>query len=143
MVDETSTALWNAGPDNWHHLIAPTRTLPLTESTIQAASISIDGATGDLNGIEAIFALSDLAAAANILANAIANSIFVADANAVFKEARMTANILDAANKRAPHFRPTFRTYKYFEQAAETRDPQVLTALLIDIIRIANHITES
>lgn len=40
MNNETPAALTYAGPDSWHHLIAPTHTFPLTEATIQAAALT-------------------------------------------------------------------------------------------------------
>ena len=40
MVDETFTALQYAGPASWHHLIAPTRTIPLTTHSIHAISFA-------------------------------------------------------------------------------------------------------
>ena len=76
MTDETFTALQYAGPASWHHLIAPTHTFPLTDGTAQAAALSMDSACDHPNGISAVYALTDLAATANILSNAIANTIF-------------------------------------------------------------------
>ena len=61
----------------------------------------------------------------------------------IFKEARTAAHILHVTNRDTPTFNPTFRTYRHFEQAIETRDPQVIIRLLIDVIRIAYNITES
>ena len=143
MVDETATALRFAGPTSWHHLIAPTRTFPLTDSTIRATALSMDSAIDHPRGIEAIPALAELASTANILANAIANSQQVAGAQSIFKLTRTTAHILDIINKDVPSFTPKFSTYRHFRRAAETRDHTVLSMLLIDVIRIANHITES
>lgn len=93
--------------------------------------------------IDAIPTLTDLAATANILANAIANSQQVAGAQSIFKLTRTTARALDTINKDTPSFTPTFNTYRHFKRAAETRAPEVLSMLLIDVIRTANHITES
>nr|DAP76102.1 MAG TPA: hypothetical protein [Caudoviricetes sp.] len=143
MTDETFTALQYAGPASWHHLIAPTRTFPLTDGTAQAAAQSMDAAYDHLNDISAIYALTDLAATANILSNAIANTIFTTTALDIFKEARTAAHILHVTNRDTPTFTPTFRTYRHFKQAIETRDPQVIIRLLIDVIRIAYTITES
>lgn len=42
MTDETHAALQYAGPASWHHLIAPTRTFPLTDDTIEMAALSMD-----------------------------------------------------------------------------------------------------
>ena len=142
MTDETFTVLHYAGPANWHHLIAPTRTFPLTEATMQASASAIDSTLGNLNEIEAIFALTDLASAACILSNAVANAIFPASAQDIFKDARTTAKLLDTRNKHTPNYKPTIGTYNAFLRAAKTNDPQVLALLLIDIIRIANHITK-
>lgn len=76
----------------------------------------MDSACDHPNGISAVYALTDLAA---------------------------TANILQVINRNTPTFNPTFRTYRYFKQAADTLDPQVIAMLLIDVIRIAYTITES
>lgn len=140
MVDETPAALAYAGPDSWHHLIAPTRAFPLTEATIQAAALSMDSTIGANRGIEAIWALCDLAATSNILANAIANTTFTANARGVFEDARATAHTLDTLNEHTPRFTPTFQTCRTFWNALQTKDPQVLPWLLVDLIRIANHI---
>lgn len=142
MTDETFTALQYAGPASWHHLIAPTRTFPLTEGTAQAAAISMDSVSDHFDDISAVYALTDLAATANILSNAIANIIFTATALDIFKEARTAAHVLQVINRNTPTFNPTFRTYRHFKQAVDTRDPQVIAMLLIDVIRIANHLIE-
>ena len=143
MVDETYAALQYAGPASWHHLIAPTRTIPLTTHSIHAISFAMSPGSSDLDGSAATCQLGYLSVAANLTANAIANSIFVADANTIFKDARTTATILDVANEGIPQFTPTVNTYRYVKQALETNDPQVLSMLLVDIIRTANHIAES
>lgn len=132
-------ALQAAGPDNWEHSIAPTD-FPLTEATTQAASISIDSAVNTIGGISNVFALHDLAAAATILANAVANTTPGMDATEAFKEARLTAHALDVINKNTPRFNPDFRTYKHTDQAITTNNPTVLAMLLIDFIRIADRI---
>lgn len=41
MTDETYTALQYAGPASWHHLIAPTRTFPLTEPSIHPIAFAM------------------------------------------------------------------------------------------------------
>lgn len=135
-------ALQAAGPDNWEHSITPTD-FPLTETTAQAASLSIDSAANTTGGISNVFALHDLAAAATILANAVANTTPGMDATEVFKEARFTARALDTINKSTPSFSPDFRAYRHLHQAITTNNPTVLTMLLIDFIRIADHLTES
>lgn len=143
MTDETFTALQYAGPANWHHLIAPTRTFPLTEFSTHSIAYAMSPGDRHLSDNEPVVQLGALAAAANLTSNAIANSIFTADANTIFKDARMTAAILDATNKNLPQFTPTVSTYKNVVRALKTNDPQVLSMLLIDIIRTANHITEN
>ena len=143
MNDETHIALQHAGPTNWHHLIAPTKTFPLTEGTTQFAALAMDSTVGLRRGIAATTALADLAGAAIVLSNAIANGAPTANAQEAFKEARNTANYLDAISSHIPTFTPTFRTYAYFKRALDTRDASVLTALLIDIIRLANHIANN
>lgn len=143
MSDETFTALQYAGPASWHHLIAPTRTFPLTEFSTHSIAYAMSPGDRRLSDNEPVVQLGALAAAANLTSNAIANSIFTADANTIFKDARMTAAILDATNKNLPQFTPTVSTYKNVVRALKTNDPQVLSILLIDIIRTANHITEN
>lgn len=142
MHDETPAALTYAGPDSWHHLIAQTHTFPLTEATTQAAALSMDSVPGVSRGIKAIWALCDLAATSNILANAAANATSTANAREVFEDARSTARTLDILNERTPRFNPTFRTYQVFWDALQTKDPQVIAMLLVDTIRIANHIID-
>ena len=142
MHDETPAALTYAGPDSWHHLIAQTHTFPLTEATIQAAALSMDSAIGVSRGIEVIWALCDLAATSNILANAVANATFTANAREVFEDAHATARTLDTLNEHTPPFKPTFQTCRAFWDALQTKDPQVLPWLLVDVIRIANHIID-
>ena len=141
MNNGTHTTLHHAGPANWRHLIAPTKPSPLSAGALQAASLSMDAATSAPSGIEAIFALTELAATAITLSNAIANATHATSARATFKKALQAATLLDSINKNTPPFTPTFRTYRHFKQAAETRAPQVLSSLLVDVIRIANHIT--
>ena len=141
MNNETHTPLQHAGPTNWHHLIAPTKPSPLSDSTLQAAALSMDAATPTPSGIDAIFALTNLAATAITLSNTVTNATNATNTRTTFEEAHQAATRLDSINKNTPPFTPTFRTYRHFKQAAETRDPQVLTRLLIDTIRIANHIT--
>lgn len=132
MSDETFTALQYAGPANWHHLIAPTRTFPLTEFSIHSIAFAMSPGDRKLSGNEPVVQLGILAAAANLTANAIAPGIF--------EDARMTATILDTTNKKLPQFTPNVSTYKHVARALRTNDPQVLAMLLIDIIRTANHI---
>lgn len=143
MTDETYTALHYAGPASWHHLIAPTRTFPLTESSIHSIAYAMSPGDMRLSNNEPVAQLGALAAAANLTSNAIANSIFTADAHTIFKDARMTAALLDTANKGLPQFTPNVATYKHVARALRTNDPQVLSMLLIDIIRTANHIVNN
>lgn len=143
MVDETFTTLQYAGPASWHHLIAPTRTFPLTDYSIHAIASAMSPGDMELSGNEPVIQLGALAAAANLTSNAIANSIFTADAHIIFNDARMTAALLDATNKGLPQFTPNASTYKHVARALRTNAPQVLSMLLIDIIRTANHITEN
>lgn len=143
MSDETFAALQYAGPASWHHLIAPTRTFPLTEFSTHSIAYAMSPGDRKLGGNEPAVQLGALAAAANLTSNAIANSIFTADANTIFKDAYMTAAILDATNKNLPQFTPTVSTYKNVVRALKTNDPQVLSMLLIDIIRTATHIVNN
>ena len=134
MTDETFTTLQYAGPASWHRLIAPTRTFPLTEFSIHAIAFAMSPGDRKLSGNEPVFQLGALAS------NAIAHNIFTADAHIIFKDARMTASLLDAINKKLPQFTPNVSTYKHVARALRTNNPQVLSMLLIDIIRTANHI---
>lgn len=143
MSDETFTALHYAGPANWHHLIAPTRTFPLTEFSIHSIAYAMSPGERKLSGNEPVVQLGTLATAANLTSNAIAHNIFTADAHIIFKDARMTAAILDAINKKLPQFTPRVSTYKHVTRALRTNDPQVLSMLLIDIIRTATHIANN
>lgn len=140
MIDETFTALQYAGPASWHHLIAPTRTFPLTEFSIHSIAYAMSPGDRNLSDNEPVVILGILATAANLTSNAIANSIFTADAHTIFKDARTTAGLLDATNKKLPQFTPNMSTYKHVARALRTNDPQVLSMLLIDIIRTANDI---
>ena len=140
MSDETFTALQYAGPASWHHLIAPTRTFPLTEFSTHSIAYAMSPGDRKLRDNESVVRLGVLATAANLTSNAIANSIFTADAHTIFKDARMTADLLDATNKKLPQFTPNVSTYKHVARTLRTNDPQVLSMLLIDIIRTANHI---
>lgn len=54
MTDETRAALQCAGPDSWHHLIAPTRTFPLTDDAIEVAALSMDSTLNCPYSIDAI-----------------------------------------------------------------------------------------
>lgn len=143
MIDETFTALQYAGPASWHHFIAPTHTFPLTEFSIHSIAFAMSPGDRKLAGNEPVAQLGALAAAANLTSNAIANNIFTADAHTIFKDAHTTASLLDATNKGLPQFTPNVSTYKHVVRALRTNDPQVLSMLLIDIIRTANRITES
>jgi hypothetical protein len=137
MRDAISAALKQAGPDNWHFLIAPVRTLPLTEGTAQAVALAMDSPAGVPRGPERLWVLADLAAATGTLSNAIANALPQTDALGIFIEARAAANLLNDRNRHIPQYQPTFTAYNAFHRAAATNDPQVLTQVLIDVIRIA------
>lgn len=102
MNDETHIALQHAGPAKWHHLIAPTKTFPLTEGTTQFASLTMDSTVDLRRSIAATTALADLAGAAIAISNAIANGAPTANAQEAFKEARDTANYLDAISSHIP-----------------------------------------
>ena len=133
MSDETFTALQYAGPASWHHLIAPTRTFPLTEFSIHSIAYAMSPGDRELSNNEPVVQLGARAAAANLTSNAIANSIFTADANTIFDDARMTAAILDITNKKLPQFTPNVSTYKHVARALRTNSPQVLSQSLIHL----------
>lgn len=69
MTDETFTALHYAGPANWHHLIAPTRTFPLTEFSIHSIAYAMSPGDRELSGNEPAVRLGALAAATHITNN--------------------------------------------------------------------------
>ena len=143
MVDETFTILHYAGPATWHQNIAPSRTDMDPNAIIINIGSALNACIGPRSTELNILTLAELSVAANLLSNKIANTIFVADAQTVFKDARTTAAILDATNKNLPQFTPDVSTYKNVVRALRTNSPQVLSMLLIDTIRTANHITES
>lgn len=143
MTNDTFTALHCAGPAGWHHLIAPTRTFPLTEFSIHSIAFAMSPGDRCLSDNEPVVQLGILAAAANLTANAIANNTTTADAHTIFKDARTTAAIIDTTNKGLPQFAPNVGTYKHVARALKTNDTQVLYALLVDIIRTANHIANN
>ena len=142
MVDETSIILQYAGPASWHHLIAPARTNMADNAIITNIGSALNACTGPRSTELNILTLAELSVAANLLANKIANTIFTADAQTIFKYARTTAHLLDATAKTThPAFVPPFKKIQPMMKAARSNNPTVLSTLLIDIIRIANHIT--
>lgn len=143
MADETFTILHYAGPATWHQNIAPSRTDMDPNAIITNIGSALNACIGPRSTELNILTLAELSVAANLLSNKIANTIFVADAQTTFKDARMVANILDAINK-TPHpaFVPPFKKTQPMMRAARSNDPAVLSMLLIDVIRIAYHITE-
>ena len=143
MTDETFTILQYAGPATWHQNIAPSRTDMAPNAIITNVGSALNACIGPRSTELNILTLTELSVAANLLSNKIANAIFVADALTIFKDARMVANILDAINK-APHpaFVPPFTKMQPMMRAARSNDPTILSMLLIDVIRIANHIIE-
>ena len=143
MTDETFSALQYAGPASWHHLIAPTRTFPLTDYAIHSIALAMSPGDRRLSDNDRVVRLGALAAAANLTSNAIANAIFTTTALDIFKEARTAAHVLHAINKNTPTFIPNVSTYKHVARALRTNDLKVLAMILIDIIRTAYHITES
>ncbi len=69
MTNETFTALQYAGPASWHHLIAPTRTFPLTEFSIHSIAVAMSSAERKLSDNEPVVQLGALATAANHTVN--------------------------------------------------------------------------
>lgn len=143
MIDETFTILQYAGPASWHHLIAPARTNMSDNAIIATIGSALNACTGPRSLELNLLTLSELSTAANQLANKIANTIFTADAQTIFKDARTAAHLLDATTKTThPAFVPPFKKIPPMMTAARSNDATVLSMLLIDIIRIANHITK-
>ena len=124
-----------AGPENWAFLISgdhadldPEAALPLIDAALRQ----------QCNTLESAFsALSGLAGAALILAHSIAAQSTHSALN-VYRRCKRTADALEDTN--------TPIEYKDAIGAANrilySRDPVALSALLIDVIRVANHITE-
>lgn len=142
MDDETNALLYMAGTANWHHTIAPTRINMGNNTIITNINTALQGAQGPRATEFNLNALTGLQAAANILANKIADTIYIANALDIFREACITANKL---NKEAtvphPAFQPSFKKAMTATRILNDGDPLALSMLLVDIIRIANHPT--
>lgn len=143
MDDETNALLYMAGPANWHHTIAPTRINMGNNTIITNINTALQGTQGPRATEFNLNALTSLQAAANILANKIADTIYIANALDIFREACITANKLDK-EATAPHpaFQPSFKKAITATRILNDGDPLALSMLLVDIIRIANHTAE-
>lgn len=110
MDDETNALLYMAGPANWRHAIAPTRINMGNNTIITNINTALQGAQGPRATEFNLNALTGLQAAANILANKIADTIYIANALDIFREACITANKLDKeATVPHPAFQPSFK----------------------------------
>lgn len=124
-----------AGPENWGALIAddhasasPTAALPLINTALRQQCNTIEGA---------FTALAGLAGAALILSYSIADTSRH-HALEVFRECRHTANNLECAGTPVDHK----SAISAVNRILYSNEPVALTMLLIDTIRIANHITK-
>lgn len=131
-----------AGPDRWLTLIVDDHTPTAPASAVKLiASATRPGITPiTLEG--ALSALGQLTAATIILSNAIASDLPIS-AQKVFIDARAVARHLD---EQAPLYSITGGSTARISTAASTFNTQAgteaLIRLLIDAIRIANHITK-
>lgn len=143
MIDEMPAILAFAGPDKWHHLIAPTRTNLTTQGAATLVGSALNACSGPRSGTLNINTLTELATASIIVSNKIANTLFTISALTVFEEARRVARILE---NKAPMTHPVFNPPSVRQiamlQAVRSEDPAVLTWLLVDLIRIADHIVD-
>ena len=143
MIDEIPAILAFAGPDEWHHLIAPTRTNLTTQGAATLVGSALGACSGPRSDTLNITTLTELAAASIIISNKIANTLFTISALAVFEEARRTARILkNNTPTRHPAFNRPFIRSTAMLKVVRSEDPAVLTWLLVDIIRVADHIVD-
>lgn len=106
MIDEMPAILTFAGPDSWHHLIAPSRTNLTTQNAAALIGSTLSACTGPRSDALNITTLAELAAASIIISNKIANTLFAISALTVFEEARRAARILE---NNAPTTHPAFK----------------------------------
>lgn len=125
-----------AGPDNWgalisadHARVAPETALPLINTALRQQCNTVEGA---------FTALAGLAGAALVLSYSIADTSRH-HALEVFRECRNTANNLECAGTPVDYKSAISAVNKILY----SRDTLASAMLLVDIIRIANHITES
>ena len=127
-----------AGPKQWHHLISadhadthPEAASPLLNAALKQQCTTLDST---------FIALSGYTGAALILAYRIA-SHSTADAHSALIACRRTAEELTAINgyTQPPHK----DTISAINKILYSNDPLAYAMLLVDIIRTANHITES
>lgn len=125
-----------AGPQNWDALIAddhagtsPEAALPLISTALRRQCNTAEGA---------LAALAGLAGAALILSYSIADTSRH-NALEVFRGCRNTANNLECAGTPVDYKSAISAVNKILY----SRDTLASAMLLVDVIRIANHITES
>lgn len=125
-----------AGPQNWDALIANDHAGTSSEATLPLINTALRQQCNTVEG--AFTALASLAGAALILSYSIAD-ISRSNALEVFRGCRNTANNLECAG--------TPVDYKSAIRAVNkilySRDTLASAMLLVDIIRIANHITKA
>ena len=131
-ADITTTA----GPENWgalissdHARVAPETALPLINTALRQQCNTVEGA---------FTALASLAGAALILSYSIADTSRH-NALEVFRGCRHTANNLECAGTPVDYKSAISAVNKILYR----RDTLASAMLLVDIIRIANHITKS
>ena len=125
-----------AGPQNWDALIAddhvgasPETAIPLISTTLRQQCNTVEGAFA---------ALASLAGAALILSYSIADTSRH-HALEVFRGCRHTANNLECTGMPGDYKSAISAVNKILY----SRDTLASAMLLVDVIRIANHITES
>lgn len=143
MKDDIYAAIYFAGPSNWGRLIAPTRyDLGIGEIAIPLTSALNTNRYTRTPG-KAITALTNLAAAAVLLSNKIAEDLFITTAQDIYAEALAVARKLDNHDT-PPHvwFQDDSDVYRAAMRAIRSNDPRVHAMLLVDLIRIADHIAD-
>lgn len=125
-----------AGPENWgalisadHARVAPETALPLINTTLRQQCNTVEGA---------FTALASLAGAALVLSYSIADTS-LHHALEVFRGCRHTANNLECTGMPVDYKSAISAVNKILY----SRDTLASAMLLVDVIRIANHITES
>mgnify|MGYP000467291243 CR=1 FL=1 len=140
--DDIATAIQLAGPINWHHLLAPTRSKLDFGAADQAFGnyLATHNRHPNTPG-NAIAALGELATVAIIIANNIANDIFTTTAQDVFQEAYVVAREFDRHAPKPLSWPQTNNdAYRAARKILRSDNTRAHAMLLVDIIRAANQL---
>jgi hypothetical protein len=128
-----------AGPNNWWHLIRNDHTEMRPEGAIPILATPLNGGNAEPTIEQAVITLSSFAGASLILANAAASqSIYTA--REVFLAAKKTAEDLDSYAPTAHPATGNERAWWAAVKILQSESGDAFLWLLVDIIRIANHI---